>query len=151
MSKCSFSVFPAGCPTLHHHLGDRKHNFVQNQYPLVPIPDSFSLSEARKRNPDPTEIPGRVTVRFCAAGAAALGREREAKRRTLGIPCRSWHSLLFLPFLQRLCSRAVSMVPLLCLQTCLQAALFSNTPHKMILQGGASRCVAAVQSCSTGC
>lgn len=79
-TKCSFSAFPTGCPTLPHRLGDRKHNSVQNHYLLVPIPDSFSFSEARKRNPDPAEIPGQVIVQFVAAGGGLRLWEANARQ-----------------------------------------------------------------------
>jgi len=68
---------------LHHHLGDRKHYSVQNQYLLLLIPDLISLSEARKRNPDRTELPGQVMVQFGAAGLR-LWEVNTGQREALG-------------------------------------------------------------------
>lgn len=49
---------------------------MHKQLHLVLVPDSFSLFEVRKQNPDSAEDPGQVIGQLGAAEAAALGGER---------------------------------------------------------------------------
>lgn len=108
----------------------------------------ISLIRGEEAKPRARCNPWAAPVQLCVAGAAALGGERTRHKRSISdIPRRSWHGSPLRPFLWRLCSPAVSMVLPLCVQTCVQAALFSIPPHRLISRGGASHCVPVLQSC----